>query len=212
MNLEELIKHGDKVPTKKIISEDEVRSSAALPQKADKSANLSEFFNLVGKVVEKTMGKHNVEYMPDDRKQVIRDQSAKIDKSYITYKTKRRKPKDGFKPRVREDFLESSDDNNDNRQGKIWGQHFECVVQFNIYATTYEEGQKILDKFEENMYRYTYFFKREGIQEMYFQQEIEDENYQVFRENISVRNVQYTVIIEKLIVEFNSEFDHISIK
>lgn len=181
-------------------------------QQAEKTANLKDFIEMVDLMIKRTMKEHNITLFPNDRSQKIKDQSEQIENPFITHKVVSRAPKDGFKPRIRESITESSQDSTDNRSGTIYAQTFECIIQFNIFASEYEYAEEIKEKFEENLFKYTYYFKRNGVQEIIFSEELEDENYKVFRENVSVRNIRYKVIIEKLYVQFLSEFEDISTK
>ena len=53
------------------------------------------------------------------------------------------------------------------------------------------------------------FFKRQGIQELFFQEQLTDNEYNNFRETLSVRNLRYYVQVEKLTVIFNRRVDDI---
>lgn len=181
-------------------------------QQAEKTANLKDFIEMVDLMVKRTMKEHSIVLFPDDRNQKIKDQSEQIESPFITHKIISRVPKDGFKPRIREAITEKGQDETDNRTGNVFAQTFECIIQFNIFASEYEYAEEIKEKFEENLFKYTYYFKKNGVQEIIFSEELEDENYKVFRENVSVRNIRYKVIIEKLYVQFLSEFEDISTK
>lgn len=185
---------------------------AAPPTKAAKSASLDDFIEMADKMVTKTMGDLQVFFMPDDQNQALRDQAEKINHPYITYKVVNREPAGELKPRIREEIFEKGHDPKDNRQGEVWGQKFTCDVQFNIFASEYKTAQRVMKRFEENMFKYQYFFMKNGVQQLLFKRQFEDKNYAIFRENISVRSLLYTVSIENLIVGFNTEIEDISIQ
>lgn len=181
------------------------------PQKAERSADLEDFIQMVDKMVSRAMKDLNVVFMPDDQNMIIKDQSQKINSPYITHKVLERVPDGEIKHRVREQIIEQGHEEGDNRLGEVKGQRFLCEVQFNIFASEYKVAQDVMRRFEDNIERYRHFFLQNGVQRIFFKRQHEDQNYQVFRENFSVRNLIYSVTIEHLLVGFNTQFEDISI-
>lgn len=210
-DFERLIKHEQEVRENRV-KEHIATKTKAPPLKANKSASLEDFIKMVDKMISKTMKDLKVSFIPDDQNKRIRDQGEKINEPYITHKVTNREPDGELKPRIREQITENGHDKSDNRQGEVRGQRFICDVQFNIFATEYKTAQEIMQRFEENMFKYSYYFMQNGVQQLLFKRQFEDKNYSVFRENISVRNLLYTVTIEHLIAGFNSEIEDISIQ
>ena len=69
-----------------------------------------------------------------------------------------------------------------------------------------------MNTFEELIYAYTHYFKKNGVAEVLFEKHLTDKNFDVFRQRMSVRNLQYYVEVEKLYTVFDSEFKEIQIK
>ncbi len=68
-----------------------------------------------------------------------------------------------------------------------------------------------MEKFEELMIAYAGYFKKQGVRELYFKEQITDSEYNNFRETLSVRNIRYYVQIEKLTVIFNRRIDDVEL-
>ena len=209
--LEEMLRRNQEIQTGRIRQSINA-PPPIIPYKAEKNASMDDFIEMVDKMVSKTMRDMKVTFMPDDNNQLIKDQSEKIDHPYITHKVVSRTPDGELKHRVREQIMEDGHDKDDNRQGEVRGQRFICEVQFNIFASEYRMVQEVMKRFEENMVRYRHYFMKNGVHQLLFKRQFEDQNYQIFRENFSVRNLLYIVSIEHLIVGFNTEFEDISIQ
>lgn len=183
------------------------------PLKADKSATLFDFIQMVGKVVSRAMKEDGVEFLLDEGKRIPQDPKMQMDHPYITYKVKSRTPKNEIKPRERESFIkEDTFSQTDARQGRIYGQKFVCEVQFNIIASEYTQADRVMNIFEDLIFSYTHYFKKNGVSELFFQKHLTDTDYDIYRQDISVRNLVYYVEVEKLYVMFDSEIDGVFVK
>jgi hypothetical protein len=178
-------------------------------QRADKGATLFDFIKMVNKLVNLTMKDLKVEFIPEEGKTNVIVSDKPLDHPYIIYKVLYRKPKKELKPRQREEVREILHDTESERYGEVYGQKFECIVQFNIFASVYEQAHEVMEKFEDMIFMYTGFFKKNGIAEILFHQQVTDETYDTFRQNISVRNLQYYVEVEKLTVIFKEKIKEI---
>ena len=177
-------------------------------QRADKNASLYDFLDMVAKIVDYAMKDLDVMFLTDEQQNIIKDPEIPTNQAFISYKVISRKPKEEYKPIVREEIVEH-DENNEQRIGQVYGQRFDCVVQFNIFSTENKMATKVMEKFEELMIAYAGFFKRQGIQELFFQEQLTDNEYNNFRETLSIRNLRYYVQVEKLTVIFNRRVDDI---
>lgn len=178
-------------------------------QQADKNATLFDFIKMIQKLVTLTMKDLKVEFIPDEGKKNLLDVEEKIDHPYITYKILHRIPKDEKKPRIRGSFIEDIKEENKERIGEVYGQKFKCLVQFNILANKFSLAEEVMEKFEDLMFMYTGYFKKNGVSEILFEKQNTDESYDIFRETISVRNLQYYVEVEKLTVVFEEKIKEI---
>lgn len=174
-------------------------------QKADKGCSLSEFFGMVKKVVVKGLKKYNAEFIPDDGVRTIMDVSEQIDHPLIYYTLISRVPRNtDRKPRFRQDISDVNPDGSVIRHGTINGQIFDCDVQFNIVAADYSTADTVMDAFEDAMLKYSGFFKRNGVSEMYFQKQYTDNNLDVYRQKMSVRSLVYRVTLERIRTSFDT--------
>lgn len=178
-------------------------------QTAESNATISDLIKMIHKLLTITMP--DVQFIPDDGRVINLDPQEKIDRPFITYKVISRTPKGEIKPRLRQEIREVSDDKNAERLGEIYGQKFITVLQFNIFASVYDTADEVMEKFEEQMLIYAGYFKQKGISEMLFKQQLTDSYYDTFRQTASVRNIQYTVETEKLIVQFKEKIRNVEI-
>lgn len=175
--------------------------------RAEKSASLSDFIAMVGLVVEYTMEDLDVVFVPDENKKNFIEPDVPFNKCYITYKVISRKPKKEYKPIVREEIFEGCD--GQDRPGLVKSIRFDCKVQFNIFASEYKLANKVMDTFEELMISYAGHLKKQGVVDLFFTDQHTDSEYNTFRETMSVRNLEYYVEIEKMMVIFNEKIKDI---
>lgn len=188
------------------------RKKSPPPLKAQKSATLQDFIDMVAEIVSKALKDKNVQFIPDEGRRLIVDPGEKLEHPYITYKVISRTPKDEKKPRERESvIIENADNKQEARQGRVYGQKFKCYVQFNIIASEYREADEVMNTFEDLMFSYAHYFKKNGVAEILFEKHFTDENFDVYRQSVSVRNLQYYVEVEKLSAIFDSEIKDIQI-
>lgn len=180
----------------------------SIQQTADKGASLGNLIEMIDKIITLTMP--NVDFIPDEGKVLSMDAMKDFNKPQITYKVISRKPKKELKPRVRE-TIESDGKNGEDRSGQVCGQKFECLIQFNIFASVYKEAEEVMEKFEELIFSYTGFFKKNGVAELLFKEQTTDDFYERLRETLSVRNLIYYVEIEKLTVIFKEKIKEIEL-
>ena len=85
-------------------------------------------------------------------------------------------------------------------------------MQFHIIASDYRQANKVMNDFESLIFNYTAFFKKNGVAEILFEKHFTDRNLDPFRQNLSIRSLQYYVEIERLFTEFvASDIEKVSI-
>jgi hypothetical protein len=178
-------------------------------QTAQKNASLYDFIKMIQKIVTVGMKDSNTEFLPDEGAIILKKHEEKIDHPFITYKLISRSPKDELKPRHRQTVEEKTYDKIDERIGEIHGQKFKCLLQFNIFASVYDTAEQVMERFEELIFTYTGYFKKNGVAEILFREQLTDEKYNSFRETMSVRNLVYYVEVEKLFVIFQEKIKDI---
>lgn len=177
-------------------------------QRSDKGCSCFDFIKMVQKVTRLDLARYNIEFNSDRFKYRVTDPQIILDNPIITYQTISRVPMNGeIKPRVR-DIVKDQDS---NLAGNIYAQKFNCTVQFNIFASVYDLAEEVMSNFESMMIKYAGYFKRNGVAELYFKEEISDSNYDLFRQIISVRNIRYTVHIEHLYNNVGRIIDDVTI-
>ena len=182
-------------------------------QQADKNCDLDDLFAMINKIVVKALKKDNVEFNPDEGARFVVDQQVPVNHPIIQFDVISYEPKLEKKPRVINEFIEESDDKNDKwrRHGQVWSQRFKCVIQFNIIGSDYITANKVMRDFEELMFRYTGYFKQQGVAEMVFKSRFSDKNYDYYRQNLSVRSLQYYVEIERNYVSYDTDISGVLI-
>lgn len=182
-------------------------------QQADKNCDLDGLFAMINKLVVKALKKDNVEFNPDEGARFVVDQQVPINHPIIQFDVISYEPKLELKPRVINQFIEESDDKNDRwkRHGQVWSQRFKCVIQFNIIGSDYITANKVMRDFEELMFRYSGYFKQQGVAEIVFKSRFSDKNYDYYRQNLSVRSLQYYVEIERNYVSYDTDISGVLI-
>jgi hypothetical protein len=123
----------------------------------------------------------------------------------ITYRVQRREPGslqahpfDGrkeIKPRVRQTI---PDPDHPNFHVAIYGQWFDNLIQFDCWSTTNHGADSLISWFEDFMFRYTWVWKKNGVQEMLYMNRGMDENISRWRDDITNRTLVYYFRTEKI--------------
>ena len=201
----------------KVLKSDEIREdnceiphggTAKKMQRAEKNASLYDFLDMLAEVVEYSLSDYNVKFLTNEEQSILKDPEVVFNNPHITYKVISRKPKNEYKPITREEIVEC-DEHGEQRPGMIYGQFFDCIVQFNILAGENRLANQVMEKFEELMIAHAGYFKQKGVSDFYFREQVTDSEYNNFRETLSIRNIRYYVQIEKLTVIFNRKINNI---
>ena len=105
------------------------------------------------------------------------------------------------KPKAMEEFTENGDG---SRKGIIYSQFFDYEIQFDILASDYITANRVMNAFEDAMFNYTGYFKRNGVSELLFLKQYTDTNLDAYRNTISVRSLVYLVTIDRIRVVYSS--------
>ena len=174
-------------------------------QKADRGCTLGDFFGMVKKVVVKGLNKYDVEFIPDDSPRMLADVSEKLPHPMIYYTLISRVPRNtDRKPRFRQDISDVNPDGSVVRLGTINGQFFDCDIQFNILAADYSLADLVMNAFEDAMLKFSGYFKRNGVSEMYFEKQYTDASQDMYRQKMSVRSLVYRVTLERIRTSFDT--------
>lgn len=177
--------------------------------KASKNATLEDFISMVAKVVNKALAKYNVRFIPDEGA-ILHDPKEKLDQPTILYNVISRVPKKELKPRHCENITDSS--GGSTRHGHVWMQRFDCIVQFNVFASDYATANKVMKALEEDvLFAYSGYFKNNGVDELYFKKGYTDHSMDEYRQYVSVRSSQYYVEVSRLMVIWDTTLQEIGI-
>ena len=171
-------------------------------QRAKKGASLYDFLDMLAVIVDYAMSDMGVVFLTEEEENKLKDPELEFSHPYISYQVVSRKPKNEYKPIIREEIIEC-DEHNEQRGGTVRGIGFDCIVQFNIFASENRLANKVMETFEELMLHYAGYFMEQGVKQVYFKEQVKDMYYNNFRDPLSIRNIRYYVEIEKLMVIFN---------
>ena len=179
--------------------------------RAKKTASFDDFISMTSKLICLTMDdlEYEVEFVPQDNMDKIIDPDVKTDKVFITYNLISREPLREIKPMPREEIIEKCDVSGEERMGVIFGQKYNCNVQFNIFASEYKIANEVMKMFEDMLFSFTGYMKENGISNILFKEQFTDTDYNIYRRSMSVRNLRYTIETENLIIVFNDKVEQI---
>lgn len=189
-----------------LLKQDKIRAQAAVGTiklstelaRADKSASFDDFISMVNMITTKALKKYDISFSPDEGKRLRVDPSQPLAKPHIQFSIIDRVPQRmQKKPRAREEFSEIDANGAAGRKGIIYGQVFDYIIQFDVLASDYITANQVMNSFEDAMFTYTAYFKKNGVSEMFFHRQFTDINLDAYRDNVSVRSLQYAVSIEK---------------
>jgi hypothetical protein len=108
-------------------------------------------------------------------------------------------------PRVREELIPNPYGVIDPSGGissgiQTWGQITESIIQFDCFAESNFEAERLVTWFMGRMKDHTPTYIKYGVQKMYFWRRLRDEFIQRFRNDIISRSVQYYVRTEEVSV------------
>lgn len=144
---------------------------------------------------------------------VRRNNSKELESnSLITYRIKRRIPHPDFKekkPRYRATI------NHPYRPGEkveLYGQVFQLIVEFNVYSLSDEEADELTVHLEEFINNYKAFFKKQGVKEIYFIEQGEDEVYTGFHAPFAKRTLFFDMHFEKITPKYLNQIEQLAIQ
>ena len=171
--------------------------------RADKSAQIPDFIHMLAELVSKVCAEEEVTLDPDEG-HISNDTFTKLGHPYICYSILSREPKMELKPRKMERVKDS-----DGRWGQEWLFSFASTMQFNIFAGDYITADKVMSLFEELMFRYTAYFKKNGVSEIIFLKQLTDKNFEQYRQSCSVRSLQYRIDTQRVLVDYDATIQDI---
>ena len=105
----------------------------------------------------------------------------------------------GMKPKLIDVVRELDDNNNETGDAfLIYRQWYDCNVEFNFYGRTNKEARQLQKKFESLLTVYTGYLKRQGISEMFFEQEVSPKSSLNYDESTPMRCIYYYIRFESI--------------
>lgn len=102
-----------------------------------------------------------------------------------------------------------------HREGEfvdVLGQLFDLKVGFTINATTAEKADDLVDEFENFMIRYAGYFKLQGVSEIIFSEQLEDEVIASEKVQYHKRPLIFKVRLERLTIRSQNEIEQIDLQ
>ena len=177
--------------------------------RADNKASFEDFIEMVNRMVQKALARYNVEFSSDEGSRYKVQATETLSNPHIQFSIKSRKPKNDMyaKPKAMEEFAENGDG---SRKGIVYSQFFDYEIQFDILASDYITANKVMNAFEDAMFNYTGYFKRNGVSELLFLKQYTDTNLDAYRNTVSVRSLEYLVTIDRIRVVYASDLSVIA--
>lgn len=182
---------------------------------AEKNASIDDFIEMLAMVCSKVLKKKKVSFQPDEGARLKLDQVEKISNPYILFKIISCRTVKEIKPRIRQDNIDIQiNDKNEELMcpRDIWGQQLSYVVQFDIFADGYKDATEVMKNFEDIVFTYTAYFKRQGVKDIRFLSRLTDSNLDQYRQKSSIRSLQYVIDIEKLLTRFETIIEDVSVR
>ena len=136
----------------------------------------------------------------------------------VTFKIKRREagtigkhpfdPPTEIKPRVREYVI---DPDYTDCHVMVLGQWFDNLIQFDCWAKTNNRADDLVEWFEDFMYRYTWVWKKNGVNEILYWMRTQDEEVSKWRVDLADRTLIYYFRTEKILTVREHDFKQIDL-
>jgi hypothetical protein len=169
---------------------------------------LKHFFSVIKKLINRIYFEdYGWEFVPEAS--VYTNNPDNIQTPLITYKIGSRKTiegRTGKKPVWKEEYVDSNDKSS---VIIVNAQQFDSVINFGFWGSTYEEAEKTRDEFEDFIWEYLGEFRHEGILDMYFLEQAEDEVVKIKEQFFAKQSLLYGVRNERTIKYKNSRINQI---
>ncbi len=129
----------------------------------------------------------------------------------VTYHVLRRDYAEGRKERRPRDREMFGDDKDPEQFVVLRGQFFDYTVCFSVWGRNNDEADALLDKLEDFLLIYTPYFKQNGVNQFWFEQQLEDEVETSWRIPVYVRRVNYLLRLERIVVVRVEELNRVLI-
>lgn len=142
----------------------------------------------------------------------FRAQKEVEDFPVITYRIKKRLPHPQFnelKPRYRTTINHPY---RPNEKVELYGQVFKVIVEFGVFSPSDDEADEITILLEEFINDYKGFFKRQGVKEIYFLEQDEDQIYTGFHVPVAKRTLYFDMHFEKVTPRYLNQIEQLAVQ
>ena len=117
-------------------------------------------------------------------------------------------PPSEIKPRVRDYFVDK--DHLDSHVA-VMGQFFDNLLQFDCWSRYNNSADDLIEWYEDFMYKYTWVWKKNGVNEILYFLRKEDQEVSKWRNDLAVRSVVYYFRTEKIVTLREYDFKQIDL-
>lgn len=145
---------------------------------------------------------------------IVRKSPKSDDESFpvITYRILKRYPHPSFKekkPRFR-GMAPSVEIPGDTVE--VYGQIFQVFVEFKVYSVSDEEADEIAEDLEDFIYLYSEHFKKNGVKEIYFEEQSLDSTSNKFHVPVAERTLVFDMQFEKITLRYLSQINQVAVQ
>lgn len=141
-----------------------------------------------------------------------KDDASADEYPVITYRIKHRRPHPKWhelKPRIRDTIRHPYQP---GEYIELYGQVYQVIVEFTILSSSDEEADEITGELEEFLLMYKGFFKRQGVKEIFFLEQGEDETDSTAHFPLAKRTLLFDMQFEKVIPKFVNQIEQLALQ
>lgn len=158
---------------------------------------INEFGELLRKLLNAAFGDNWGEFTQDG---ILGNDPKNIILPRISYDTNLREVSEGRspKPTLMETVDEVVNGIHTGDSIKVYRQSFDCIVEFCFYASTTQECESLMTRFEDLIVDFSGYIKSNGVSEIFLLKEVPSKYSFRFTETLPMRTLFYFVKIEKI--------------
>lgn len=177
-----------------------------------KSASLGDFFSAIDRILKISWGENWGKFT---KAYPSFSDANELNTPIITYRLVQKTPgvvgaHKEIKPRVRAQYKVGDSDSEEVIT--VFGQRFDCIVQFEVWASNDSVVSDYADEFEDFMLTYTGILKEMGIIEVIYLGTTDEPSPNAWRVDLQSRSIKYHVVIDKLTPVSSKTIENIRLK
>lgn len=175
--------------------------------RASGNAQIMDFIDMVGMIVENYFDEEEVEYLPSAKCYLIKeDADQQILHPIISFKVESGRHPKGYSlhPQLVEEIIDE-----EGRTGEIYTEQFGYMVRFQFLSLDYREADTLMEEFKDLLLMYKKQILSKGIVKYYLHERLADQFTDDFRQDINVLSLVYYVETQKNRVIFSQGIKNI---